>query len=386
MRSILAGAILLLLTATAGCVRSVRPDGPTTPRVTLDEATELVPSHVPDREGWALDVITALDAHHFHPDVDAVCQVLAVIEQESGYKANPPVANLAKIARERLDGYASKLGPLGPPMMDKLLEGKARGWKSSFQERLARVRTERDLDVIFRDLLAYYEDGFPAVYAVVDLASEVSGRGGLEALNPITTAGSMQVSVRFSVELSEREGLTEERVRDRLYTRGGGVHYGSARLLGYDADYDRAVYRFADYNAGFYASRNAAFQEQLAALTKRKLSFDGDLLIYEKDQEPADKDSNTLRALLAFREQFAPELSERRLRRDVRLEKTRGFEDTDTWRALKRSYQRVTGKAPAYARLPEVAIRSPKLSRERSTAWFAQSVDARYQRCLERGR
>jgi Protein of unknown function (DUF1615) len=384
MRSILAGALLLLL--AAGCVRSVRPDGPTTPRLTVEQATALVPSHVPDREGWALDVLTALDGHHFHPDLETVCQVLAVVEQESGYKANPPVAKLAKIARDRLDGYASKLGPLGPPMMDKLLEGRTRGWKSSFKERLERVRTERDLDLIFRDLLGYYEEEFPGVYTAVDLVSELSGRGGLEALNPITTAGSMQVSVRFSVELSEREGLDEARVRDRLYTRAGGVHYGSARLLGYEADYDRAVYRFADYNAGFFASRNAAFQEQLAALTKRKLSLDGDLLIYEKDQQPADRDSNTLRALLSFREQFAPSLSERQLRRDVRLEKTRGFEDTDTWRALKRSFEKVTGKPATYARLPEVAIRSPKLSRERSTAWFARSVDARYQRCLDRGR
>ncbi len=384
MRSVLAGAFLLLF--MAGCARSVRPDLPGTPRVTLDEATALVPSHVPDREGWALDVLTALDAHHFHPDVETVCQVLAVIEQESGYKANPPVAGLAKIARERLDGYASKLGPLGPPMMEKLLEGRARGWKATFQERLARVRTERDLDLIFRDLLAYYEEEFPAVYAAVDLISEVAGRGGLAALNPITTAGSMQVSVQFSVELSEREGLDAWRVRDRLYTRSGGVYYGSARLLGYDADYDRAVYRFADYNAGFHASRNAAFQEQLAALTKRKLSLDGDLLIYEKNGKPANRDSNTLRALLGFRESYAPSLSERQLRRDVRLEKTRGFEDTDTWRALKRAYEKTTGRPPAYARLPEVVIRSPKLSRERSTAWFARSVDARYQRCLERGR
>ncbi|MGA9523424.1 MAG: DUF1615 family protein [Myxococcaceae bacterium] len=384
MRSILAGACLLLL--TAGCARSARPDGPSTPRVTLDEATSLVPPHVPDREGWALDVLTALDAHHFHPDVETVCQVLAVTEQESGYKANPPVANLAKIARERLDGHASKLGPLGPPMMDKLLDGRARGWKATFKERLARVRTERDLDLIFRDLLAYYEEELPAVYAAVDLVTGLAGHGGLEALNPITTAGSMQVSVQFSVELSEREGLDEARVRDRLYTRSGGVHYGSARLLGYDADYDRAVYRFADYNAGFYASRNAAFQEQLATVMKRKLSLDGDLLVYEKDGAPADRDSNTLRALLSFRERFAPSLSERQLRRDVRLEKTRGFEDTETWRGLKRTYAQVTGAAPAYARLPEVAIRSPKLSRERSTAWFARSVDARYQRCLERGR
>lgn len=377
-------ALLLSVLALGACARQVRPDDPLPPRVTYDEAAAAIPSRVPDPEGWATDVIVALDAHRIHPDAQAVCSVLAVIEQESGFKANPEVANLSGIVTKKLDAYAQKLGPLGRPAVDKLLEGRAKGTKATFGQRLKKVRTERDLDLVFRDMLRYYETEYPATYTLVDLASAVSGRGDLESLNPITTAGSMQVSVGWSLEHAREESdgdLDEWAVRDQLYTRGGGVHFGTARLLGFEASYDDPIYRFADFNAGFYASRNAAVQEQLGALVNRKLALDGDLLAYDKNGKPSSQDSNTLKAFVAFRERFAPWISERALRRDLLKEKTRDFEDTDSWRALKATYEKRTGKNPAYARLPEVTLHSPKLRKGRTTAWFAKAVDARYERC-----
>jgi hypothetical protein len=220
---------------------------------------------------------------------------------------------------------------------------------------------------------------------VVDLASAVSGRGTLESMNPITTAGSMQVSVRFALEASKGEGLDEFEVRDRLYTRAGGIHYGALRLLGYPADYEEPLYRFADYNAGQYTSRNAALQEQVAELTGHKLTPDGDLLAYDKRGKVLAQETNTFRALLAFGLQHAPQLPPGDLRRDAEKEKERALEETRLWRAVKSTYEERLEKKPAYARLPQVAILSPKMKQERSTAWFAQSVDRRYRACLARG-
>ncbi|HSP79782.1 MAG TPA: DUF1615 family protein, partial [Myxococcaceae bacterium] len=228
------------------------------------------------------------------------------------------------------------------------------------------------------------ETEFPTTYTAVALASALFKSTRLEDYNPITTAGSMQVSVKFAEELAGGDERALQRVREELYTRSGGVYYGTARLLGYEAAYEKPLFRFADYNAGFYASRNAALQAQVSRLTGIQLVTDGDLLIYDKQGEPVDRDSNSLRALLAFRQRFAPELSERRLRRDVLLEKELALEETATWEALKRSYQEVTGEAPEYARLPSVTIRSPKLRGEKSTAWFARNVDRRFQQCMER--
>jgi hypothetical protein len=144
------------------------------------------------------------------------------------------------------------------------------------------------------------------------------------------------------------------------------------------------VYRFADYNAGIYASRNAAVQAQLARLTGESLVLDGDLLAYDRDGRATDEDSRTLRALLRFRERFAPELSERRVRQDVSKEKTLAFERTQTYGAITRLYAQRFGRSPEYAVLPEVELVSPKLRGKRSTAWFARSVDRRYRACLQR--
>jgi hypothetical protein len=141
------------------------------------------------------------------------------------------------------------------------------------------------------------------------------------------------------------------------------------------------IFRFADYNAGLYASRNAALQAQLTRLVGGTLARDGDLLRYGKDGQPADEDSQTLRALLLFRERYAPELSERTVRADANGEKTFAFEATATYQAVKRVHAARVGP-PEYAALPDLMLESPKLRRKLSTAWFAQSVDRRYQACL----
>ncbi len=351
------------------------------PRLSPEQVAALIPSHVTDREGWARDILYALDAIEVAPAPQAVCSVLAVIEQESGYQADPAVPDLAGIVRRQLEGYASKLGPLGPQAVHELLKGKARGHSKTFEERLDAVRTEREVDVIFRDLLVYYEKEFPKTYATARLLGELFGSARLEDMNPVTTAGSMQVSVRFAAELARQRNEDPAQVRDRLYTRQGGVTFGVARLLGYETGYTQPLFRFADYNAGFYSSRNAAIQEQVKDLTGLQISTDGDLLAYDKQGKPLDRDTQSLQALLSFRARYAPELSEGQVRRDVRKEKQLDFEWTDTYRTLKRVYARMTGGGAPYAQIPSVSLKSPKLKKDRSTEWFARSVDARFRRC-----
>jgi hypothetical protein len=336
---------------------------------------------VKEREAWGQAVSDALASNDLPADRPEACAVLAIIGQESGFQEDPVVPGLARLVEARLDRYRGKLGPLGRPLFARLLAGRAPGDPRSFEERLQKVRTERDLDRVFRDLLAYYHSGHPAVFEAAELAGKLFDVENLAELNPITTAGPMQVSVRFAEDWARGHRGDPATVREALYTRAGGVYYGTARLFGHHASYPKMIFRFADYNAGVYTSRNAAVQAQLGRLLGIKLALDGDLLRYQKDGSPSDDESQTLAALRTFRQQHPKDLSERQLRAETLLEKTEGFELTTTWRTLKAAYAARFG-APDYAILPDVVLESPKMTRKLSTAWFAESVDRRFQACL----
>lgn len=357
---------------------------PSFARLTAEDVAKLIPSSVEKRQAWAKDVVSVLEELDQGTAPATVCQVLAIIEQESGYKANPVVPGLAKLVQKRLDHYSEKLGPLGRPALAKLLEGKAPDVDQTFEERLKHVRTEKDLDLVFRDLLDFYSDKFPATFLLLNTVGGLFTRTHLEDLNPITTAGSMQVSVRFATELGEKQGLDSNEVRDKMYTRHGGVYFGTARLLGYQAAYSDPIFRFADYNAGMYASRNSALQAQVAEMTGVKLVTDGDLLAYSRVGVAQDTVTRTLKAFYTWRAHHAPSLTEARVRKDALWEKDARLEETDTWRAIKHSYQKLTGKPPVYAKMPEVTISSPKMSKDRSTSWYAKNVNIRYQACMKR--
>jgi hypothetical protein len=372
---------LALLALLAGCVHA---PAPAPPPLDPDEVAQLLPARVKDRDGWSRDLILALETNRLSVDVPHVCGVVAIAEQESGFEANPVVPNLPAIARRALNEKAHSLGPLGPVLLKEVLSMQAPGEKKTFDARIDTLRTEADLDRLYRDLLAEQKRRQPVLYAAADLGAALFDARGFEERNPITTAGSMQVSVRFAEEHARTLNRDSERVRDELYTRGGGLLYGSARLFGFEASYELPVYRFADYNAGFFASRNAAFQQQLSVLTGAKLTLDGDLLAYDALGKVKSDETQTMAALEKFRLRFAPALSQSQLRRDARTEKSLELESTRTWAALKRAYLENKGVEPEYARLPEVTLQSPKLQRDLSTAWFAQSVDRRYQACIGR--
>ncbi len=88
-------------------------------------------------------------------------------------------------------------------------------------------------------------------------------------------------------------------LRTDLYSQYGGLYYGIHRLMMYPADYDKPLYRFADYNSGMYSSRNAAFQSMLNDLTEAELDLDGDLLLYGKDGSPKSAKSQSERELIS---------------------------------------------------------------------------------------
>lgn len=351
------------------------------PGLTVAQVQGYVPSGTADREAWAGAVHQAIRAAGQPVDEDHVCQVLAVIEQESGYAPDPAVPGLAGIAlRELEQSAAERLGRLGDDALELLLDVTPEGSEVSFRERLAKVRTERDLDRLYRDLVRHHEGRLWGL----STARAVLAPGLAERENPVTTAGSMQVAVAWALEHPAERGQSTDEVREALYTVPGGVHYGTKRLFDQDAPYREPIHRFADYNAGVWASRNAAFQERVADLSGEKLTLDGDLLVYNRrGRARRQQDGETVGALFAWVATGVPDLDNKRVRADLELEKSAKFEQTATWRAVQEAWSATHGE-PRYARVPEVTLDSPKLAGTWTTATFAKRVQKRYDACRAR--
>ncbi len=376
-----------LLAGLSGCGRTNGPAGlgPT-------EVEALVRPGTTDASRWGSAVHDALQAIEIPVTRESACQVLAVIEQESGYAADPEVPGLGEMALEELEIDAEeKLGWLGDDALSWLIDTGPPG-EPTFAERLAEVRTEGELDWVYRDLVAFHGERARPVQVVVDiLAPRLDERH-----NPVRTVGSMQVSVDWAEQHRPkgRNGVEREDVRDALYTVDGGVRYGTARLFA-GADYedagldglDAATMRFADFNAGVFASRNAAFQGWVAELADVELALDGDLLAWTPRGRPVwSPDGATAAALLSLVEDGTVDLDERQIRRDLKREKTLVFARTRTYEAVYTAFEARSGAiAPAdTARIPGIALDSPKLSGRWTTGSFAERTTRRYRDCLER--
>ena len=357
LRAPVAGFCIALL---AACSPGPAPPKPEEVRARL---VRLLPARVPDRAGWAADIQTAFAALEIAPSRENLCATLAVVEQESNYVDDPAVPRLGEIALAEIDRRAGEHG------IPAFLVHAALRFTSpdgrSYADRLAAARTEQDLSRIYEDFIG-----------AVPL-----GRRLLAGGNPVHTGGPMQVGIAFAEQFARRQDYPyafESSIRHEVFTRRGGLYFGIAHLLAYPAGYPRMLYRFADYNAGFYASRNAAFQQAVQIAAGIHIPFDGDLVRY--DGAPAQTEA-ALRTI-AWQLQLEPGQIHRALEDGERA----GFEHS----AL---YERVFALAEQHAHrrlpralLPRITLESPKITRHLTTAWFAQRVDQRYRRCLARWR
>ena len=186
----------------------------------------------------------------------------------------------------------------------------------------------------------------------------------------------MQVGVAFAQQ--HTEGYPWEMtgtVRQEVFSRRGGLWFGTYHLLNYPASYSTPLYRFADYNAGWYASRNAAFQNAVSKATGAKLALDGDLILYGSSET-----GSTERALRKLGATFG--MSDRDIRRQLERGDSQKFEETKLYREVYRLAEKKSGKTLAREMLPGIQLESPKITRNLTTAWFAKRVDDRRAKCM----
>ena len=146
-------------------------------------------------------------------------------------------------------------------------------------------------------------------------------------------------------------------------------------------DSDQVVYRFADFNAGRYSSRNAAFQLALGKISGKPLAPDGDLLRYENGL-PANVASSVEDAALSIA--YKLDMSRPQIRRDLLLEKSASFSRSPLFTRVFELADKQGKPMPRQA-MPQIDLKSPKITRKLTTEWFAKRVEGRYKSCLTRG-
>lgn len=354
--TLLAGMIL------AGC--SSKPAELKPGEKPVDVATvvkQKMPASVKDREAWAQSIAKAFESQKLAPTEENVCSVLAVAQQESNYQADPVVPGLSKIAWQEIDRRAQNMH-VPVFLVHTALKITSPNGKS-YSERLDTVKTEKQLSAIFDDFIG-----------MVPMGQTLFG-----SLNPVHTGGPMQVSIAFA-QAHERgyPWKMEGTVRQEVFTLRGGVWFGTYHLLNYPASYTAPLYRFADFNAGWYASRNAAFQNAVSKASGVKLALDGDLIRYDSD-EPG----TTELAVRKLAGKLA--MSESEIHRQLQKGDSQEFEDTALYKGVYKLAEAKSGKALAREMLPGIQLESPKITRNLTTAWFAKRVDERRAKCMALG-
>lgn len=347
--------------------------------LSVAEIEKLMPNHVKNPSSWAKDIADIMQGFEITRDASNVCSVIAVIDQESNFVADPVVAGLGAKSLQEIDArLEDRLGQKLAGIFRNVLKTKPTV-EDNFASRIQKVKTERELDELYREIFNYFSQQYK-VNALTDVAKIVGGDIS-ERLNPITTLGSMQVHIDFAKN-NRRSAMSNEDLRRDLYSQYGGLYYGIQRLMTYPTQYDNPIYRFADYNSGIYSSRNASFQKMLSLLSNQKVSLDGDLLLYDKGGDVRSDKSQTEKVLLALFKEKGIALTDRQIRFDLKREKTEKFENTETYKHIVRLYQEKTKKVAPYAIMPEVVITGPKLSKDYNTNWYATNVERRYNACM----
>lgn len=342
----------------AGCSSKKTEKTAVSPADAQAKIVKLMPAKVSDRQGWALDITTAFTAQDIEPSNKNVCSVLAVTEQESGFQADPPVPGLPQIAWKEIDRRADKLHIPHFVVRTALLITYPNG--KSYSERLDSVRSEKQLSAIFDDFIS-----------MVPMGQKLFG-----SLNPVRTGGPMQVSVEFAKAHAKGYPYPiTSSIRQEVFSRRGGMYFGILHLLGYSASYPQPIYRFADFNAGWYASRNAAFQSAVSRASGIPLVLDGDVIDYG-----SDKPGSTELAVRTLGKRL--EMSDSAIRSALQKGDRLDFEKTTLYQRVFALAEKSAGKNLPREILPGIMLESPKITRKLTTAWFAKRVDERYQRCM----
>jgi hypothetical protein len=348
----------------AGCASGPPSASPpaTSPAQARGTIEKSLPRTTSDRTGWAADMYAAFTVLGIEPTHENICAVVAVTEQESGFRVDPVIPGLPAIAWREIDRRAERAG-VPRLIVHSALRLKSRTGRS-YSDRIDAARTEKDLSGIYDDFIGAVPLG-PTLFA---------------ERNPVRTRGPMQVNVAFAEQFAALRPYpypVKSSIADEVFTRRGSLYFGTAHLLAYPASYDAYLYRFADFNAGQYASRNAAFQRAVASASGIPIVADGALLPHGSD---AKGPGSTELAILSLGKRL--NMGDGEIHKALEQSRTAEFEQTPLYRGIFDLADRAEARPLPRASIPRIELHGPKIARRLTTDWYAHRVDQRFKRCL----
>jgi hypothetical protein len=357
-------AIAALLTGCAEAPPATAPAAapavsPIEPRALIEGS---LPQNVRDRSGWTTDMYAAFTVLTITPNRENVCAVVAVIQQESGFQVDPVIPGLGAIARAEIERRAEHAHvPL--MIVNGVLALKSADGRT-YADRIDAARTEKELSDVYEDFIA-----------AVPL-----GKTLFADRNPIRTRGPMQVNVAFAEQFSAAAPYpypVKQSIADEVFTRRGSLYFGIAHLLDYRAPYRIYLYRFADFNAGQYSSRNAAFQSAVSIASGVPLNLDGALLAHDADANLEGSTELALQTLAARLNMSAGTIHDA-----LTQGRAYSFEATPLYTRIFALAERKAGRSLPRATVPQIKLVGPKIKRKLTTDWYAHRVDERFKHCL----
>lgn len=303
---------------------------------------------------WINAIIDAVERNRLPICKEALGLASCLIAIESGFRVDPLAVDpsreqdMSSLLSRAEKEFEQKFGVLlRIPPVPTFYEA----YKKKYYNRLLACKTEGEVEVIARKIAADLKEDSSRLPAVI---RKVIDKELDKLIHVVRTKGSMQLNfIRARQVLSERgEGFTDRELSDYMYTLHGGVDAGVAALrpmfVQYAARYAKPgdlSWLFLvgmDYHYGPFSSRNMMEQIRIRDLSGQKLALDGDLLHYDDQGIPADRVSDTCRAVAGI----FPSLGQPSILKAFVLEKDQHYIYTDVHRAILEAHSERFGATP----------------------------------------
>jgi hypothetical protein len=208
-----------------------------------------------------------------------------------------------------------------------------------------------------------------------DMAGRVPiAKSFLEDRNPVRTGGPMQVSVAFAKSHAGARRIPirwPTRCATRCSHAAAACTTASRTSSTIPASYDSLIYRYADFNAGHYASRNAAFQKAVSDISASRSTSTVTCCASRRQAREGARLHRARRARggEAHRHERLRGAPRPRDGGELDFEKSTLYRGVSSCRSRGREACAAGGAA-------KIELKSAKITRKLTTDWFAKTRDS----------